>query len=185
MRCRRWSPALPDLLLHSFRQPLQDFMRAKGVQRPLEVETRTLEELRQVLALLDAVAAGSGSTGSMITRIMLDNMTRRDPGAPGKRAAPNTMPSGALSQPAVAARAPTPPLPGEQRSSGAVLGPCAASPGTLPSALHASHALQAGWTSARCGRPWRWLGAGRWRPRPLATSPWIRSGASGGTGRGW
>ena len=82
-------------------------MRAKGIRRPLEVETRTLEELQEVLALLDASAAaapgstagaaGDGSTGgstgggsgsssgSMITRIMLDNMTRKDAAAPGGR----------------------------------------------------------------------------------------------------
>jgi hypothetical protein len=62
-------------------------MRAKGIRRPLEVETRTLDELRQVLALLDAATADGGgpaSPGGMVTRIMLDNMTRRDPQAPGK-----------------------------------------------------------------------------------------------------
>ena len=90
-------------------------MRAKGIRRPLEVETRTLAELQEVLALLDASAAapaaaaaaaaalgnaagaaghGGGSGGgdsggssgsSMITRIMLDNMTKKDAGAPGGR----------------------------------------------------------------------------------------------------
>jgi hypothetical protein len=80
----------------------QAFMHAKGIRRPLEVETRTLEELQEVLALLDASAAaaapgnaagaagagdgsGGGSSGSMITRIMLDNMTKKDVAAPGGR----------------------------------------------------------------------------------------------------
>lgn len=107
------------------------FMRAKGLERPLEVETRTLDELRevrrrglragcrhsvgfncccsgrragvyvaplcaapltlipchpahlrpipcQVLAILD----GAGG-GSMVTRVMLDNMTRKDASKPG------------------------------------------------------------------------------------------------------
>eukprot|EP00887_Chlorella_sp_A99_P002696 scaffold6.g2696.t1 len=54
----------------------EDFMRSKGIQRPLEVETRTLDELREVLSILDA------SPGSMVTRVMLDNMTKKDPSAP-------------------------------------------------------------------------------------------------------
>ena len=52
-------------------------MRAKGIKRPMEVETRTLDELKEVLAILDS------SPASGITRIMLDNMTRRDAAAPG------------------------------------------------------------------------------------------------------
>ena len=52
------------------------FMRAKGVVRPLEVETRTLEELEEVLRILDS------SPSSGITRIMLDNMTRKDAAQP-------------------------------------------------------------------------------------------------------
>jgi hypothetical protein len=74
-------------------------MRARNLSRPLEVETRTLDELREVLAILDgssgsgggaAAAAGgqqsgSSGSGSMITRIMLDNMTKKDSQAPGLR----------------------------------------------------------------------------------------------------
>lgn len=52
-------------------------MRSKGLQRPMEVETRTLEELATTLAILDR------DPQSMITRIMLDNMTKKDPEAPG------------------------------------------------------------------------------------------------------
>jgi hypothetical protein len=68
-------------------------MRGLGIQRPLEVETRTLDELREVLAILDAAgncggasdggSSGGSSGGSMITRVMLDNMTRKSSGAPG------------------------------------------------------------------------------------------------------
>jgi len=46
-------------------------MKEKGICRPLEVETRTLEELQGVLNILDSNSA------TMITRIMLDNMTVR------------------------------------------------------------------------------------------------------------
>jgi nicotinate-nucleotide pyrophosphorylase (carboxylating) len=63
------------------------FMKSKGIQRPMEVETRTLDELKEVLAILDA--ANVSSTGSTnvsstngITRIMLDNMTKKDSAAP-------------------------------------------------------------------------------------------------------
>jgi len=54
---------------------LQEFMRSKGIKRPMEVETRTLEELREVLDILDS------SPESGITRIMLDNMTKKDANA--------------------------------------------------------------------------------------------------------
>lgn len=47
----------------------EEYMRSKGIQRPLEVETRTMEEVQEVLEVIDA--AGESS---MITRIMLDNM---------------------------------------------------------------------------------------------------------------
>ncbi|KAI7843930.1 hypothetical protein COHA_002470 [Chlorella ohadii] len=55
----------------------EDYQRSKGIRRPVEVETRTLDELREVLAILDA-AQGQ----SMVTRIMLDNMTKRDGSKP-------------------------------------------------------------------------------------------------------
>lgn len=46
-------------------------MTEKKIARPLEVETRTLDELKQVLKILDS------NPTSMITRIMLDNMSKR------------------------------------------------------------------------------------------------------------
>jgi nicotinate-nucleotide pyrophosphorylase (carboxylating) len=64
------------------------FMQSKKIQRPMEVETRTLDELKQVLEILDAANVSStgddsgSTTGSGVTRIMLDNMTRKDTGAP-------------------------------------------------------------------------------------------------------
>lgn len=48
------------------------YLKGNGIQRPIEVETRTLDELQEVLAILDSQPA------SMVTRIMLDNMTRKD-----------------------------------------------------------------------------------------------------------
>jgi len=50
----------------------ESYMCSKGIQRPLEVETRTLDEVSQVLNVIDSSAGGS-----MITRIMLDNMVTR------------------------------------------------------------------------------------------------------------
>lgn len=52
------------------------FMRGKGIARPVEVETRTLAELREVVEILDS------DPSSMITRVMLDNMTKKDASAP-------------------------------------------------------------------------------------------------------
>jgi nicotinate-nucleotide pyrophosphorylase (carboxylating) len=46
-------------------------MKEKGISRPLEVEARTLDEVQEVLAILDS------RSGCAVTRIMLDNMTRR------------------------------------------------------------------------------------------------------------
>ena len=45
---------------------------------PIEVETRDLGEVREVLALVD-----DDDAGVRVDRIMLDNMARRDPSAPG------------------------------------------------------------------------------------------------------
>ena len=56
----------------------EGFMRGRGISRPVEVEGRTLGEVREVLGILDAAGGKSG-----ITRIMLDNMARRDAAAPG------------------------------------------------------------------------------------------------------
>jgi len=63
------------------------FMQRRGIQRPLEVETRTLDELKEVLQIIDAANVSStgdnsDTSGSGITRIMLDNMTKKDIGAP-------------------------------------------------------------------------------------------------------
>jgi len=49
------------------------YMRDKGISRPMEVETRTLEEVKTVL---DVVERTRGA--SMVTRIMLDNMVTRE-----------------------------------------------------------------------------------------------------------
>jgi nicotinate-nucleotide pyrophosphorylase (carboxylating) len=51
----------------------EEYMRAKGIQRPLEVETRTMEEVNQVIDVID-----SAGESSMVTRIMLDNMAVRN-----------------------------------------------------------------------------------------------------------
>jgi len=51
------------------------YMRSNGIVRPMEVETRTLNELKEVLAILDSCP------DSGITRIMLDNMTTKDKNA--------------------------------------------------------------------------------------------------------
>ena len=55
----------------------QAYTREHGLRVPIEVETRDLGEVREVLALLD------GGAGVRVDRIMLDNMARRDPSAPG------------------------------------------------------------------------------------------------------
>ena len=51
---------------------------------PIEVETRDLGEVREVLALVD-----DDDAGVRVDRIMLDNMARRDPSAPGAPVHPN------------------------------------------------------------------------------------------------
>lgn len=48
---------------------------------PLEVETRTLEEVRQVAALWDEQQRmGEAAPGPRVTRVMLDNMTKKKAG---------------------------------------------------------------------------------------------------------
>lgn len=56
---------------------LQDFVRRKHKHIPIEVETRTLDEVRQVLQFLET------DKHSLVKRLMLDNMTKLDPSAPG------------------------------------------------------------------------------------------------------
>lgn len=51
---------------------IQAFMRSSNIQRPLEVETRTLDELKETLNVFD------GDKDTMVTRIMLDNMTKKN-----------------------------------------------------------------------------------------------------------
>ncbi|KAL6772319.1 NIC2 [Auxenochlorella protothecoides x Auxenochlorella symbiontica] len=49
----------------------ESYLRERGIQCGLEVETSTLEEVRQVISILDH------QPDTLVTRIMLDNMTRR------------------------------------------------------------------------------------------------------------
>ena len=56
---------------------LQDFVRRKHKNIPIEVETRTLDEVREVLQFL------ATDKHSLVKRLMLDNMTKLDSSAPG------------------------------------------------------------------------------------------------------
>jgi len=56
------------------------FLRERGLQLPVEVETTTLEEVQQVLDLRQA------DRRCIVTRIMLDNMAVRNPSAKGGQA---------------------------------------------------------------------------------------------------
>lgn len=56
---------------------LQDFVRRKHKNIPIEVETRTLDEVREVLQFLET------DKHSLVKRLMLDNMTKLDSSAPG------------------------------------------------------------------------------------------------------
>ncbi|KFM24027.1 Splicing factor 3B subunit 4 [Auxenochlorella protothecoides] len=49
----------------------ESYLRERGIQCGLEVEASTLEEVRQVISILDH------QPDTLVTRIMLDNMTRR------------------------------------------------------------------------------------------------------------
>lgn len=51
---------------------VEKYMREKGVRRPVEVETRTIGEVREVLEVIDS------AEDSMVTRIMLDNMVKKE-----------------------------------------------------------------------------------------------------------
>lgn len=56
----------------------QDYLQAHGLTGlPVELETRTTEEVQQALACVREVP------GCCVTRIMLDNMTSKDAHAPG------------------------------------------------------------------------------------------------------
>ena len=53
-------------------------MRRKHKNIPIEVETRTLEEVKEVLQFLES------DKHSLVKRLMLDNMTKLDPSALGR-----------------------------------------------------------------------------------------------------
>ena len=57
---------------------MQEYVRERRLEVPIEVETRTLEELGQLLALM------RGDAGMRVDRVMLDNMTRLDASKPGE-----------------------------------------------------------------------------------------------------
>jgi len=52
-------------------------VRRKHKNIPIEVETRTLEEVQEVLQFVES------DKHSLVKRLMLDNMTKLDPSAPG------------------------------------------------------------------------------------------------------
>ena len=57
---------------------LQEFLARKQLTSvPIEVETRTLEEVQEVLSLMDH------QQHEGVARLMLDNMTRLDSSKPG------------------------------------------------------------------------------------------------------
>ena len=56
----------------------QEYVQQHQLEVPIEVETRTLEELKQLLALLKDDAS------IRVDRVMLDNMTRLDASKPGE-----------------------------------------------------------------------------------------------------
>jgi len=58
-------------------RPLQDYLAQKGMDVPMEVETRSLEEVRELMHLVD------GGKAAKVTRIMLDNMAQLNPACPG------------------------------------------------------------------------------------------------------
>jgi len=60
---------------------MQEYIKQNGLDHiPIEVETRTLKEVQEVLDLTRADAS------LRVDRIMLDNMTRLDPSQPGRLA---------------------------------------------------------------------------------------------------
>mmetsp|Transcript_44148 Transcript_44148/g.114367 ORF Transcript_44148/g.114367 Transcript_44148/m.114367 type:complete len:317 (+) Transcript_44148:90-1040(+) len=59
----------------------QAYLQERGMSMGIEVETRTLEEVAEVVGILDAQAAEG--VANPVTRVMLDNMTRLDAAAEG------------------------------------------------------------------------------------------------------
>ena len=66
-----------DLHWFEAQRLLQDFVRRKHKNIPIEVETRTLAEVKEVLQFLET------DKHSLVKRLMLDNMTKLDSSAPG------------------------------------------------------------------------------------------------------
>ena len=61
---------------------MQECLNSRGLNIPFEVETRSLEEVTELVDLYDRGQA------SRVTRVMLDNMAFPDPSHPGKRNSP-------------------------------------------------------------------------------------------------
>ena len=61
---------------------LQAYLKAENLDVPVEVETETLEQVQEVLDLQSQGKAGH------VTRIMLDNMAKKDASQPGKISKP-------------------------------------------------------------------------------------------------
>ena len=56
----------------------EEYMVKEGIKRPMEVETRTLEEVQTVIDVIHAAASNDRLGPSWVTRIMLDNMVSRN-----------------------------------------------------------------------------------------------------------
>lgn len=61
---------------------MQEYLKENNLDVPVEVETRSLEEVQE---LLDLKSKGKANH---VTRIMLDNMAKRDADQPGKTLQP-------------------------------------------------------------------------------------------------
>ena len=57
---------------------MQAYLKENKLDVPVEVETRSLEEVRELLTL------HSSGKADHVTRIMLDNMAKKDASQPGK-----------------------------------------------------------------------------------------------------
>ena len=56
---------------------VQEYLATRGLDTPVEVETRTLEEVDEVVGLLDSTSP------PRISRVMLDNMAHTPSASPG------------------------------------------------------------------------------------------------------
>lgn len=74
---------------------LQAFLRERNLELPVEVEASSITQVQEVLDLLGS------EPQCMVTRIMLDNMARLDPSAPGAHASamPNSCNSSVMYRP--------------------------------------------------------------------------------------